>query len=65
MDGWKPIPGYNGYEAHPSGLVRTKSRMVPCGKGDTHTRMVRGIIMCGNLVKSTGYIQVMLSERKK
>ena len=63
---WKPIPGFPYYEVSNLGRVRNLGGYaVNCGPNNKGSRIVRAREIKPFVVKSTGYMQVLLPDRKK
>lgn len=56
-EGWLPIPGMDGYEAHPSGSIRSIDRAINIGGKRKHIRMSKGTIM-SPCRSSSGYMTI-------
>jgi hypothetical protein len=61
MADWRAIPGFSFYEASEGGAIRSIPRKVACKGGK---RWVPGVVLKPWKVSRTGYLQVMLSDRK-
>lgn len=64
-DKWLPIPGYGGYEASSTGLIRSVDRQITQkGHKNTYTRIMKGKIIKPGVLNS-GYQVVWLSVAGK
>jgi hypothetical protein len=61
IEQWRPLPGFNGYEASNFGRIRSLPRSVSNNGG---SRKIAGCIISQWRVKSTGYFQAELGGKR-
>ena len=64
-ENWVEIPFDTNYLISDLGRVKSKSRQVICGRNKAGTRNISGKVLTPFVVKSTGYMQVSLSNHKR